>query len=578
MRGYSARRFSFNVPGGRCEECLGNGQICIEMHFLPDVWVQCEACEGKRYNEETLAVKFHGKSINDVLEMPCGEAVKLFENIPKIRRILKTLCDVGLDYVRLGQAAPTLSGGEAQRVKLAAELARPDTGQTLYLLDEPTTGLHFDDLKKLLEVVQRLVDLGNTVVCIEHNLDVIKSADWVIDLGPEAGEAGGQLVTCGTPEMIAEYGRAVAASNGRAKLPRSFTGEALSSTLIKNDYVDRKVFDPAEAFKKRSDEQEIEELGATAKMPWEVDGRTWHTQNRVGRNGENVEWDGAILDRVVDRIESHDGFAPTDWSTRSVVEIAASKKSLGWFFHAITGEAWLLKMKLRVRKGAFKQVDLAEKIPLKTLNELDEIPRYGNSPRLKVTNLRGPWQEIEIRAFTLQEIDRPEFWELIDQAIESFFDRIKRVESNIEDHMPWTKLGQKWHFMRKGFSPGKKVLWEMEVLEQLHELLQKTAPNARFLWNNKQIVHLYVPSQKEPWASIQTKKNDSLWLHLTGPQNGVPLGRVTGLSKKPAVSNAGAKDVVRLSFDSCEEIQNPSLEQFLQEHLAMINSSVSADP
>ena len=203
VRGYSPRRFSFNVPGGRCDHCEGNGQLCIEMHFLPDVWIPCDMCDGKRYNPETLAVKYHGHSISDVLEMSCGEAVQLFANVPRIRRILQTLCDVGLDYVALGQPRTTLSGGEAQRVKLAAQLARPDTGRTLFLLDEPTTGLHFEDLVKLVEVVQRLVDLGNTVVLIEHNLDVIKSADWVIDLGPEAGHDGGSVVATGPPEAIA---------------------------------------------------------------------------------------------------------------------------------------------------------------------------------------------------------------------------------------------------------------------------------------------------------------------------------------------------------------------------------------
>ena len=205
LRGYQPRRFSFNVPGGRCEKCEGNGQLRIEMHFLPDVWVECDTCHGQRYNEETLAVRYHGKSIAEVLDMPCGEAVQLFQSIPKIRRILQTLCDVGLDYLTLGQPAPTLSGGEAQRVKLAAELSRPDTGNTLYLLDEPTTGLHFDDLAKLLDVLNRLVELGNTVVVIEHNLDVIKTADWVIDMGPEAGEEGGYVVVAGTPEDVVAY-------------------------------------------------------------------------------------------------------------------------------------------------------------------------------------------------------------------------------------------------------------------------------------------------------------------------------------------------------------------------------------
>ncbi len=175
--GYTQRQFSFNVPGGRCEKCEGNGQLRIEMHFLPDVWVQCDSCHGRRFTEDTLSVNYHGFSIHDVLEMQIGQALDVFSNIPKIRRILQTLVDVGLDYISLGQSAPTLSGGEAQRVKLASELARPDTGKTFYLLDEPTTGLHFTDIIKLLEVMQRLVDLGNTVLVIEHNLDVVKAAD-----------------------------------------------------------------------------------------------------------------------------------------------------------------------------------------------------------------------------------------------------------------------------------------------------------------------------------------------------------------------------------------------------------------
>ena len=190
-RGYKPGRFSFNVKGGRCEVCRGDGQIKIEMHFLPDVYVPCEQCHGRRYNRETLEVRFKGKSIADVLDMSVEEAVEFFANIPKIHRRLQTLHDVGLDYIRLGQPATTLSGGEAQRVKLATELSKVATGDTLYILDEPTTGLHFADVQRLLEVLGRLVDAGNTVVVIEHNLDVIKSADHLIDLGPEGGEARG---------------------------------------------------------------------------------------------------------------------------------------------------------------------------------------------------------------------------------------------------------------------------------------------------------------------------------------------------------------------------------------------------
>jgi excinuclease ABC subunit A len=204
IRGYKPGRFSFNVRGGRCETCKGDGTIKIEMHFLPDVYVPCETCHGRRYNKETLEVRFKGRSIADVLEMSVEEALEFFAKIPKIRRRLQTLHDVGLDYVKLGQPATTLSGGEAQRVKLAAELSKIATGKTLYILDEPTTGLHFADIEKLLEVLQRLVDAGNTVLVIEHNLDVIKQADWIVDLGPEGGDEGGEVIATGTPEDVAE--------------------------------------------------------------------------------------------------------------------------------------------------------------------------------------------------------------------------------------------------------------------------------------------------------------------------------------------------------------------------------------
>jgi excinuclease ABC subunit A len=203
VRGYQPGRFSFNVKGGRCENCAGDGQIKIEMHFLPDVYVTCEVCKGRRYNRETLEVRYKHRSIADVLEMSVDEALAFFRNIPTIARHLQTLSDVGLGYIKLGQPAPTLSGGEAQRIKLGAELHKRATGNTFYVLDEPTTGLHFEDIRKLLSVLQRLVTAGNTVLVIEHNLDVIKTADWIIDLGPEGGDAGGSIVATGPPERIA---------------------------------------------------------------------------------------------------------------------------------------------------------------------------------------------------------------------------------------------------------------------------------------------------------------------------------------------------------------------------------------
>ena len=217
-RGFKPGRFSFNVKGGRCEACQGDGVIAIEMHFLPNVYVTCEQCKGRRYNRETLEIKYRGKSIADVLDLTVDQALPLLENFPPIANKLRTLQDVGLGYIELGQSATTLSGGEAQRVKLSKELSRRGTGPTLYILDEPTTGLHFDDTHKLLDVLNKLVDQGNTVVIIEHNLDVIKSADYVIDLGPEGGAGGGRIVAQGTPEDV-------------ARSRESFTGQFLAEIL-----------------------------------------------------------------------------------------------------------------------------------------------------------------------------------------------------------------------------------------------------------------------------------------------------------------------------------------------------------
>jgi excinuclease ABC subunit A len=221
-RGYGPGRFSFNVKGGRCEACQGDGLIKIEMHFLPDVYVTCDVCKGKRYNRETLEVVFKGKSISEVLDMTVEEAARFFEAVPSIRDRMKTLERVGLGYVKVGQSATTLSGGEAQRVKLSKELSKRATGKTLYILDEPTTGLHFEDIRKLLEVLQELVEAGNTVVVIEHNLDVIKTADWLLDFGPEGGDGGGRIIASGTPEQIAAE-------------PESWTGRYLKTVLERHE-------------------------------------------------------------------------------------------------------------------------------------------------------------------------------------------------------------------------------------------------------------------------------------------------------------------------------------------------------
>ena len=584
IRGYTGRRFSFNVPGGRCEACEGNGQKKIEMHFLPDVWVECDTCRGKRYNPETLAVTYHGRSISDVLDMTCGDAVKLFENISKIRRILQTLCDVGLDYLTLGQPAPTLSGGEAQRVKLAAELSRPDTGRTLYLLDEPTTGLHFEDLAKLLEVLHRLVDLGNTVVVIEHNLDVIKSADWIIDMGPEAGENGGQVVVVGTPEQISvECGvwNAESATKKRTsiphaalRIPHSHTAVALAPVLSAGPFQERKRFDASQWDLKRAGDLDITDVGRNAKMPWEIDGPGWHTRDRVGRNGEPAKWDGRILAAVVDKIHELGEFSDTNWSERTVVEIAAKKKSEGWFLHAITGETWLLKLKFRVQRGTFRNDDLVESLNLKTLNQLAELPIYGNEPRVKVRAAKGPWQDVEIRANQWDEINTPAFWAFIERAVGGFTKCVEKVATNIEDLTPWKVLGQKWHFLRKGFPPGKSPQWDMSTWEKLYELIRRVVPNAQYLWNNQQVVRIYLTGESEPWASVFTKRPEALMLTLAGPKNAVAFGKIADIGHEPELDGTRPeRDILKLKFRSAEELK--SLEALLQEHASHVAAAVA---
>ncbi len=600
LRGYTARRFSFNVSGGRCEKCEGNGQLKIEMHFLPDVWVECPECRGRRYNAETLAVRYRGRSIADVLDMSCGDALRLFRQIPKIRRILKTLCDVGLDYVTIGQPAPTLSGGEAQRVKLAAELSRPDTGNTLYLLDEPTTGLHFEDLRKLLDVLNRLVALGNTVVVIEHNLDVIKTADWVIDLGPEAGEEGGYVVGAGTPEdLVAGHGNGVGTrrvpspakkrptsktqTNAPGHAParpvmRSYTAEMLAPVLAAGPHEKRPLYDFAAELEEQDDDLDIAEVGAEAKPPWEVDGRRWHCADRTARNGNPCRWDGRILAETIDRIQERaDLFSETDWKNRTIVEIRAARKADGWFFHAITGEEWLLKMKFRTGRNTFQADELVARLDLKPLNDMPELPLYGREPRVRVQKLRGPWQEIELRVHAYADIDRPEYRQFVDEAVEGFAAFRERVQKQSDILHPWKQLGRKWHLARRGFPARNSPEWDVELLESVIAMLCDTVPDARVVWTNKQVVPLYVPGRQEPWAAVQTKKADAVYLHLTGPKNRFTQGRIRDLGHQPELDGERPDaDVIHLRFRNDDDLKRGDLKAFLTEHLRSIAKLASA--
>ncbi len=556
VRGYRPQRFSFNKPGGRCEACEGNGQKKIEMHFLPDVWVECDVCHGQRYNPETLAVRYKEHSIADVLSMRVHEALDLFGNLPKIRRVLQTLADVGLDYLSLGQAAPTLSGGEAQRVKLAAELARPSTGRTLYILDEPTTGLHFDDIHKLLEVLNRLVDLGNTVIVVEHNLDVIKTADWIIDLGPEAGPAGGRIVVQGTPEEVAKA------------TDVSHTAAALAPVLKAGPHVERPRYDPNAVEEPRDGDMELEAVGKDAAMPWEADGRRWHTVERVTNEGKPCRWEGHILDWIDERVHELGEFSDTDWSQRSVVEIAAPVRTQGWFLHAMTGMEWLLRLVFRVEKNRFKDADLVRRLGIRPLNETPGLEVYGSDERVWTTAHKGPWQSVTVLVHRLSEIDTPAFREFLKEAVASFHNNLKRLRTKPEDVMPWKINGERWHLGEKGFPPGKKVRWERSLLTRLLQLAREVEPGVEVRWDARDAITLRVPGVSRAWAQWRTKKAIALECHFLGKKGQFNLSQIEDIGISPNIHTQRKDgDLLSLHFQKIDQEQANRLKELLVEHL-----------
>lgn len=616
IRGFKPARFSFNRPGGRCDDCEGMGQKKIEMHFLPDVWVECTTCRGKRFNKETLAVTYKDHSIADVLNMSIGQALELFGNIPKIRAPLATLAAIGLDYLTLGQSAATLSGGEAQRVKLAAELARPNNGQTLYILDEPTTGLHFDDILKLMKVLMSLVEQGNTVVVIEHNLDVIKTADWVVDLGPEAGVDGGWIVAEGTPEDVvaqaAYYAQAMSSSKSEirnsklekagksqkladfefrasgfefasqqwaatrrnhyiaaTKRPvpiRSWTGELLAPIIENEARGEIEIFRAEEAAKKQVGDIDLRHVGKETDTPWKTDGRRWHTQDRLSHTGLPCRWEGSALEHVIDSLAQRSELAPVNWNHRSVVEVMSTEKTGGWFLHAQTADEWLLTLKFRVKKGTFDEATLQKQLPLKPLDQLDELPVYGRGDRVKVKNLKGPFQEVTITVHWLREIDTPAFQKFLTAAINSYGQQASAAALVIGDLAPWKVLGRKWHLSRKGFPSAKRVDWEAETLDQLFTLIEGIATGGTVEWGGKQTVTWTRDGEEKPAIEVHTKRRTSIDLELYGPAGRFGLGHISSLGETREVSTSrDGRQVVQLSLITAEQVQDSALKKFLKE-------------
>ncbi|TWT97452.1 excinuclease ABC subunit UvrA [Neorhodopirellula pilleata] len=438
-RRFTPRTFSFNVSGGRCETCEGSGQRKIEMHFLPDVWIPCEECNARRYNEDVLEVKLHGRSIADVLEMPCGEAVEVFADRPRIARVVQTLCDVGLDYVTLGQSAPTLSGGEAQRVKLAAELARPASGHTLYLLDEPTTGLHFSDIEKLLVVMQRLVEIGNSVVVIEHNLDVIKCADWVIDMGPGAGVHGGLVVYEGTPEGLAATARddnasvtapfladtlAIANSDRADALPPPSVAvsdeRSTVSTRSTGPIGNGAVAEPMSSRLGAAQEEPSNTDAGTSNagetevilQPWRALGRRWHTLPKGFPSGSQPQWPLELVDQTLNLLSKVAGEHALDYPAPDRVSVKLESgnpgESLPMWAELETKQPECVRLKLSGPKAA---IDLEQ---LLSLDFLQDQPDAGtvdlsNAERVTITfNLKklGDAESVHLKTFLQTHLDR----------------------------------------------------------------------------------------------------------------------------------------------------------------------------
>ncbi|MBT7859576.1 MAG: excinuclease ABC subunit UvrA [Gemmatimonadetes bacterium] len=401
VRGYAGVRFSYNHRGGRCEACWGLGSRRIEMHFLPDVWVECDECHGARFHPETLEIRYRGASVADVLAMTVAEASELFALQPRIRRQLQMLVDVGLGYMALGQPAPTLSGGEAQRVKLARELARPGTGRTLYLLDEPTTGLHVADVGRLLKVLNRLVEAGNTVLVIEHNMEVASAADWVVDLGPGGGDQGGDLVACGPPEVVA-----------RSKT--SATATYLAQTLKRAPRVPRQelVLTTQESAAENAAEAVVDDAlvtTSTVQSPWEADGRQWHLQDLRLQDGKKPDWQGEALKHLMEQVGGLDGLGPAEWNRRDKVVIKPEGKRPAFFLQVRTNEYWWFRAEFRTEKGRFDQADLVKKLKIKPWNDLPERQVYGNWSRVRLQASHKRWDHITLFLWSQQEMDTPAF-------------------------------------------------------------------------------------------------------------------------------------------------------------------------
>jgi excinuclease ABC subunit A len=459
-------------------------------------------------------------------------------------------------------------------------LCKPNNGRTLYLLDEPTTGLHFDDIAKLLKVLGSLVEQGNTVVVIEHNLDVIKTADWIIDVGPEAGAGGGWIVAEGTPEDVVAQAERYRA-NGDSSLRtvqndqswrndeswRSWTGELLKPVLAREERGELDLFNVADVARKRQGDVEISKVGQEVAAPWQTDGRKWHTQSRISRNGKPCRWEGEALEYVVDRLAEHDGLKEANWNDQASVEITARKKTgTGWFFHALTGDEWLLRMCFRVPKGTFNEADLRSRLRLASVNDLDELPIYNRSERVRINQKKGPFQEVVLDVHWKEEIDTDAFGSFLEEAVRAYLGQVEKSQLSPADLMPWKVLGRKWHLTRKGFPSDKRVAWKLETLETLLDLLDAVFSGLEPDWSNKTMVTYRDPESKETVVELQTKRRDGIYLSLLSEPGRFALGQVASLGKaREIIPHRSGKEAIKIQFTTASQIRTPKLRTFLEE-------------
>jgi excinuclease ABC subunit A len=554
IRGYTPARFSFNRPGGRCEKCSGVGQVLVEMHFLPDVWVMCDECNGQRYNPETLAVQYRGKSIAETLNMRIEHAAEHFDQVPKIRAMLKTLIDVGLGYVALGQPATTLSGGEAQRVKLAAELGKPSTGRTMYVLDEPTTGLHFDDTRRLLEVLQQLCELGNTVICIEHNLDLIKTADWIIDIGPEAGDQGGDVVAVGPPEVVAQSKSSRSAAPLLAALERGPRG--LRPRIDVDQAMQRQ-----EVIQGRL---KLQPSDTAIDLPWEKNGRRWHVEQCLGADGQRPRWEPEALIWLVDEMACQSGMGEPDWNHRSRIELKADGSRKMWFCHILTRGNWLLECTFRVPKRSFDAKRLLQDLKILTLDQREELPVYGQWQRIK-RKPRRQYDDIRVWVHDLAEIKTTAFKKFVKEAAAAHCTKLSDGRKPPEDREPWKHDGRKWHLSQSGISSMRQRQWKPAALVELVGRVTKAVPCLELDWNHKTQVALRHPSMKCAWGKIMTNQRQGLRVEFCSGTNTIGATQIEKLGEDPTIKRGRKFDTVTFWLQEMKQVDSRLFSRLLKE-------------